>query len=154
MHVQIEQSHDMAFMTRMVNHPSIYPFIRDDSITGHVDCCVLNDSNSRSLRVMVDGQEAGFALLMRQGDGYELHSGLLPGFRGRIAIEAGKAVIDWVTKHNLCDRLTTWAWANARHVLLVTRILGFKEESRDDWPNPVNGQRVQRILFSLSINHS
>lgn len=154
MSVQVQLSQDTDFMNRMVNHPSIYPFIRDDSINGFVDCAVLDDSNSRRLRLLVDGREAGFALLMRRDDGYELHSGMLPEFRGRTAIAAGRAVIDWVTKQNLCDRLTTWAWANARHVLMVTRVLGFKEEARDDWPNPVNGQHVQRVLFSLSINHS
>jgi len=155
MNVSVQPSHDIMFLNRMVNHLDISPFIRDDRTTGKIDCSVLDASNSIILKIVVDECEAGFAILLKQVGAcqtYELHSGLLPGFRGSGAIAAGRAVIAWAKNFGLCQKLTTWAWEHARHVLLVTRRIGFQEERREDWPNTVNGKQVRRVIFAINFS--
>ena len=153
MTISVQPSDDMEFFNRVVNHPEISPFVRDDSVVGDIDCSQLNDSNSVKLKILADGADAGFFILIRQCPGqYELHSGLLPQYRGCNAVSAGRAIIAWARDSGICSRLTTWAWENARHVLLITRRIGFHEDSREDWPNTVNGQRVRRVLFSINFN--
>ena len=151
--ISVQPSDDMEFFNRMVNHPDIAPFVRDDSSTGYIDCSLLDDSNSVRLKILADDVDAGFAILINtRTDEYELHSGLLPQYRGRLAIAAGLAVIAWARASKVCSRLTTWAWENARHVLLITRRAGFQEERREDWPNTVNGMPVRRVLFAINFN--
>lgn len=151
--VSVQPSDDMAFFNRVVNHPEISPFVRDDMVVGDIDCSVLNDSNSVRLKIIVDKVDAGFAILIRMKAGeYELHSGLLSQYRGKIAVAAGLAIIAWARASNVCSRLTTWAWESARHVLLITRRIGFQEEARQDWPNTVHGKRVRRVIFAINFN--
>jgi hypothetical protein len=153
MQISVQPSQDMGFFNRMVNHPDISPFVRDDSVIGDIDCSMLDDSNSIRLKILADGSDAGFFILIHKLIGeYELHSGLLPQYRGRHAVSAGLAIIAWARDSGICSRLTTWAWEHARHVLLITRRVGFQEFAREYWPNPVNGQRVRRVLFSIDFN--
>jgi hypothetical protein len=153
MTISVQPSHDVEFFNRVVNHPEISPFVRDDLVTGDIDCSLLDDSNSVKLKILADGGDAGFFILIRKVAGeYELHSGLLPQYRGRHAVAAGRAIIAWARDSGICSRLTTWVWEHARHVLLITRRIGFHEDSREDWPNTVHGQRVRRVLFSINFN--
>lgn len=151
--ISLQPSNDNEFFNRVVNHPEISPFVRDDSVVGDIDCSPLNDSNSVRFKILADGVDAGFFILIRKLAGeYELHSGLLPQYRGCNAVSAGRAIIAWARDSGICSRLTTWAWEHARHVLLITRRIGFQEQSREDWPNTVHGQRVRRVLFSINFN--
>lgn len=153
MTISLQPSNDSEFFNWVVNHPDISPFVRDDSVVGNIDCSSLNDSNSVKLKILADGEDAGFFILIRKLAGeYELHSGLLRKYRGRHAVAAGLEIISWARTSGICSRLTTWAWEHALHVLLITRRIGFHEDSREDWPNTVNGQRVRRVLFSINFN--
>lgn len=154
MHVSVQPSRDIGFFNRMVNHPQISPHVRDDHIQGVIDLTPLNTGGNVFLRLGVGERDAGFAVLIRHGSIFELHSGLLPEFRGAVALSAGKAVLEWARKELRCEKLTTWAWEHARHVLLITRLLGFKEVHRADWPYTVEGRPVRRVDFSLALTNS
>lgn len=154
MDIQFQRSDDAAYFNRMTNHPSISPFIRDDVTQGELDFSKVDMNACHCLKCLVEGQEAGFAILIPTDEGLELHSGLLPQFRGRIAIEAGKELVRWAFTQTSCRKLTTWAWDSARHVLLVTKAIGFTEESRRDWPHTVNGKHVQQVHFTIDFDNS
>lgn len=154
MQISVQPSHDIGFFNRLVNHPEISPHVRDDRIKGAIDLAPLDTSENVFLRLGVDGRDVGFAVLIRHGSIFELHSGLLPEFRGAVAINAGKSVLNWVRNELRCEKLTTWAWEHARHVLLITRLLGFKEVNRADWPHTVEGRPVRRVDFSIALNNS
>ena len=153
MDIEFQRSSDAAYFNRMTNHPSISPFIRDDTTQGEIDFTNVDMERCHCLKCLIAGKEAGFAILIDTGDGLELHSGLLPEFRGRVAIEAGKKLVRWAMSQTNCRKLTTWAWDNARHVLLVTKAIGFAEESRRDWPHTVNGKHVQQVLFTIDFDN-
>lgn len=136
----------------MVNHPSIFPSIRDDRQVEPFDCEPLNTPQNLLLELWADGREAGFAILLRRGETiFEMHSGLLPEYRGRRAILIGKQIVSWVSVTKLVTKLTTFVWDSAKNVLFVTRAIGFKEDCRGPWPHTVNGRHVQQVSFSIDF---
>ena len=152
MSISVQPSHEVGLFNWMANHPEISPHVRDDRTKGAIDLTPLNTSENVFLHLGVDGRDAGFVVLIRHGQIFEMHSGILPEFRGATAFQIGRAVIDWVRNQLPCEQLTTWAWEHARHVRLVTRMLGFKEVNRVDWPYTVEGRSVRRVDFSLAFN--
>lgn len=153
MKIELQPSHDVGYFNRMVNHPEILPAVRDDRRTGALDLTALDDGNNILLKVLVDDREAGFIIMLvrPEEDALEMHSGMLPDFRGRIALEVGRRVIDWAVHQTSFRKLVTWAWDVARHTCFMARIIGFTEESRSDWPYTVAGKKVQRVLFNIDL---
>lgn len=150
MNISIQPSFDLGYFNRMINHPEISPYVRDDRYVNALDCSPLMEADGNVfLQISVDGEEAGFAIMIRMGDDeYEMHSGILPPFRGQIAVEAGRGVIEWMGEFG-AKCLRTFAWENARHVRLMARMVGFEEVSRQDWPYTVNQQSVRRINYAI-----
>lgn len=153
MSILVQPSREIGLFNWMANHPEISPYVRDDRTQGAIDLAPLNTSENVFLRVAVGNVDAGFAVLVRHGGIFEMHSGVLPEFRGSTTLAMGRAVIDWARNQLCCEELTTWAWEHARHVLLMTRLLGFKEVNRVDWPYTVGGRSVRRVDFSIAFNH-
>lgn len=151
--ITVYPTRDTAWLNRMVNHPDIAPHVRDDSTPPTIDVSPLADTKSVFLRIDCDGHEAGFAIFVFFGNGkYELHSGMLKAFRGRNALEAGRAVLRWMRDNTGCQEIMTWAFSCARNVILITRLLGFREITRFAWKKTVNGKSVDRVNYSLSAN--
>ncbi len=151
--IKVTSSRDFDYFNRMMNHPDIYPFVRDDSIDGQIDVSVLNKKANVFLKVEVDGHEAGFAFFVAKGVFcYEMHSGMLSDFRGAIAIKSGISVLDWMFVNTDAETISTFAWSSAKNVIFAARQVGFKEVSRSPWKSTVNGERIDRIVYSLSIS--
>lgn len=153
MDISVQPSHDIGFFNRLVNHPAISPHVRDDRYLGEIDFSLLDNGANILLKILVDGEPAGFVLLTDEHDGvYELHSGSLPGFRGSVARQIGRQVIEWVAENTDAGRLITCAWDNAKNVVFMARLVGFEEEHREQWPYTVHGKNVCRIVFSIDLN--
>jgi hypothetical protein len=153
MKILVQPTEDRDFLNRMVNRPEIFPFVTDDRHVMPLDCSSLHTEQNFILRVTVDDVEAAFAAFLDRGKGtYEMHSGVLPEFRrGGLVVKMGRAVVEWMMTHTNCTLLITWAWAHAKHVRLMTRLIGFKEGVHEEWPYPVGGERVTRIHYALPL---
>lgn len=147
----VHPTRDTEWLNRMVNHPDIAPHVRDDATPPSIDVSPLAHTPSVFLRIDCDGHEAGFAIFIWfDGEKYELHSGMLKAFRGRNALEAGRAVLRWMRENTACREIVTWAFSCARHVVVIIRLLGFTETNRSKWLATVNGQAVDRVNYSMS----
>jgi RimJ/RimL family protein N-acetyltransferase len=154
MQISVQPSHDIGFFNRLVNHPEISPHVRDDRYLGEIDFSLLDNGANILLKILSDDEPAGFALLTdEQDDTYELHSGILPGFRGSIARQIGRQVVNWVAENTNANRLITCAWDNAKNVVFMARLVGFEEQHREQWPYTVHGENVCRVVFSIDLNH-
>lgn len=153
MHVEFQRSDDVAYFNRMTNDPDISPFIRDDATPGELDFSRVDMSAAQLVKILVDGREAGFAILIDVDGDPELHSGLLPEFRGRTAIVVGRELVKWVSRNTKGRRLTTWAWDTAKNVLLVAKAIGFTESARVRWPNTVNGKPVKQVHLEINLSN-
>lgn len=148
--ITVRPSRDIAIFNRLINHPEISPHVRDDSTTGELNIASLNTHSNFFLRVDANDHPVGFVLMLARGAGvYEQHSGLLKAYRGHNALRAGKEVLRWMFLNTDCATVSTWAWSSAKHVMLMARYLGFVEESRSKWPQTVNGQSVDRVIYSM-----
>lgn len=152
MEVVLKHSTDAERLNWLVNHPTITDGVRDDSNVGDLDLSPFLGPESPHifLHIFVDGMEAGFFFLANFGAFYELHSGLLPEFRGRIALQCGREMQKWVFAHTYTNELRTWAWSTSKHVLLLAKVAGFSETSRNVHPVPVNGFLVERVSMTLT----
>lgn len=153
MKIELQPSHDVGYFNRMVNHPAISPFVRDDRYLGEIDFAVLDTGGNIFLKLLVDGEGAGFILLTDEHDNtYEMHSGVLPEFRGAVARNLGHQVIRWIAENTSANKLITCAWDNAKNVILMARLVGFHEDRRELWPYTVHGKNVSRVVFSIDLN--
>lgn len=152
MEIVLKHSTDAARLNWLVNHPTITDGVRDDSNVGNIDMTPFLDDGSPHvfLHIFVDGMEAGFFFLAHFGEFYELHSGFLPEFRGRIALKAAKEMQKWLFSHTYTNELRTWAWSTSRNVLLLAKMAGFSETHRTIHPVPVNGFLVERVALTLT----
>lgn len=154
MNLELQRSHDLDYLNRMVNHPSILPFIHDDTqdVAKGVNLSVDTDQNIL-IKPLVDGKEAGFFMLLANGNEIELHSGVLPEFRGIVSIQLGKMLIKWVADNTNYEKLTTWAWDFAKNVIWAIKKVGFTEENRFNYPNTVNGRNALKINYSINLSN-
>ena len=151
--ITVVQTSDMSWLNRMVNHPDIAPHVRDDSSPETIDISQLSETQSVFLRIDANGTPVGFGIFVFLGnDTYELHSGMLKGFRGSNALDAGRKGLCWMRDNTGCREITTWAFSCAKNVMIITRMLGFREVSRSPWPATVCGLRVDRVNYSISTD--
>lgn len=150
--IAIKQSHDVGFFNRMVNHPAISPFVRDDTSPAVIDCTPFDTPDNVMLEIHVDGNEAGFAVMVRKAkEIFEMHSGILPEFRANNLRVIGREIMRWMMQNTPCKELQTYAWSTAKNVIVAARLIGFQEISREDWPNTVAGSHVLRVNFSTQL---
>lgn len=127
--------------------------MRDDSSNGNFDLSSLNNYANIFLRIDSGSDAAGFIFMLSCGSGvYEQHSGLLKSYRGHNALRAGREALRWMFLNTDCTTIATWSWSNAKHVMMMARLLRFSEEGRTTWPNKVNGASVDRVIFSQTIS--
>lgn len=150
--ISVSQSREMAVFNWLVNHPEIAPHVKDDSNTGKIDVSALNNGVNDFMCVEWNGKPIGFAIMIRVGDGvFEMHSGILEAYRGQRALDAGREVLKWMFLNTDCEKVTTWAWSSARHVMLMARVLGFTQSSRSSWPNTVHRETVDRVNYEQTF---
>lgn len=151
--ISVVPTKDIQAINRLINHPDIAPHVRDDSIPlGQVDISCLNPDTNAFFLVMDSEQPVGFVIMLGLGcHVYEQHSGMLKTHRGHNALRAGREVLRLMFESTDCLTISTWAWASAKHVIRMAKALGFVEGQRMMWPNTVNGQRMERVMFSQSI---
>jgi len=150
--ITVTPTRDFAIINELANHPDIAPHIKDDSSDAPIDASVLNHKANIFLLVRINGRPEGFAIFMGRGvSTYEMHSGITKGHRGATALEAARQALEWIFTNTEAEMVSTWAWSAARNVIMMARWLGFNEDMRVAWPNTVGGEKVDKIIFSMSL---
>lgn len=119
----IRRETDATLVNRIANHPSVLPHF-DLAGTGALDfaeCVAASDQYV----VLSDGAACCCLLEWSAPGVWQAHTMMLPGVRGRDAIEAAKAMSAW-----MFDYGATMLWGQTptilRHVLLFNRKVGFE----------------------------
>ncbi len=120
----------MDFINYTFDHPDIQPFLNDDlSIGQRTDPKpILNLKNNLALFLIpeCDGEKIGFFFFHQWNSiCYEVHSAILPEYRGSISIEAAIKAKDWMFSNTVCMKIVTHVpFFNRRAYALIVRMGG------------------------------
>ncbi len=126
--VRVEPTSDADLINAVIRHPSIYHLVSDDLSppAQKLDAAPLILHNAYLfLRVVADGETAGLYTLQRHnGILYEVHTCILPRFRGQVAKQAAQELIAWMFLNTDCMKLITHVPAFNRLALRYAKEAG------------------------------
>ena len=117
----LERTHDATLINLIVNDPDVRPFVGPLEI-GEID---LTDAAARPEHWFLLGEHGGFGLIWTAPNVHEVHTFILPSGRGKWAIEAAEAMIDFARK-NGDTMLWTKIPPELKHVGAYARMMGMK----------------------------
>ena len=119
--IALELCDDLALLESIAHDPAIWSSVHDDRAPN-----ALSQTNRLYLLVKHGSDVAGFfALDCLAGESVEVHTCLLPKYRGRIAFDAGKALIDCVFNRLNQRKILTQVPAFNRAALVYAMKCGF-----------------------------
>ncbi len=100
------------------------------------------------LRVLADGVPSGCWWLIWAGDKVEAHTAL--DLRGRDAVRATKAAIQWVWDNTGAAAIGSYAWSDSPAVSWFCRAVGMKAGETAKWPATRDGAAVDITYFNIN----
>lgn len=130
--ISIEQTFDVPFIHRVMSHPAIFPMVTDDSaesITPETVKAILDTRGEfMFFRVRDVGDDMGLFMYQKHSAAhYEIHTCILPEYRGPKAYEAGHAIVAWLWANTCAGVISTYVPERDRAVRLFAKAIGFKE---------------------------
>ncbi len=123
---------ELEYVDFVMRHPSIYPHISDDLSpeAGEFTAApLLMGPRIIFLRPVVEGFGAGVFLFHPWNSvTYEVHSCVLPGFRGKTAVEASRLAAAWMFENTGCRKIITQIPARNRAAYALAHRAGFRAE--------------------------
>lgn len=133
--------------------PEIYSAMADDSCPknpAELENEDIDASDTIFLGVERDGNRVGIFWFIRDRDGYEVHTGLLPGCRGSLAVEAAHAGMEWIFTNTDAKFIQSYAWSDQPQVRWFCHRVGMTETGTGPWPNTRNGHTVSITHYSIT----
>ena len=119
----LAENHEDA--TRIITHPDIYPYVRDDGSLPPDEYVVHKDITAL---VVYDPEPIACSILYpRNTVTYEIHTQTLPDGRSW-SFEYGRAMLAWIWENMPIQRLIATIPADNRKALLYTLRIGFEIE--------------------------
>ncbi len=122
---------DLEFVTMVMNHPDIKPYLGGDVAKGiMIDYGTFLQHEAFYFGIpIMNGEKIGvFAANPISPIMYLCHDAILPEFRGKIAIEAGKEAVSWMFKNTKVLKLIFLIPVIYRHSHLFALKVGGKPE--------------------------
>lgn len=142
---QIQRTFDATELNRVVNHPSIYPWVRGTSV-GALDLTPLVENTSN---VLLQGEHGSIFFQMLQGGLYEAHTQVLPNGRGKWAAEMVRSALHWMFSRTDCVEVVTKCPYRAAKALAVSVGLKFEFTARLGWVR--NGVPCPCDVYAIRI---
>jgi hypothetical protein len=151
--ITVEKTTDESYIKSVFLNPAIYADMKDDSCPDEPE--VLGHANIMSIpgffiKALVGGVPAGAWWLIWKGDEVEAHTALLDNCRGRDAIRATKAAIEWVWANTKAAAITSYAWSDAPAVNWFCRAVGMAPTTTAPWPSTRCGHAVTITYFKIN----
>jgi hypothetical protein len=122
----IHPSTDADFLNRVINHPSVHPWV-SLGLKGDLDISALVADPAN---VFLANEWGGFLLVRKADYVYELHTQFLPAGRGRPALDAGREGCAYMFTRTDCLRMDTYIQIDNVAAKRYARMVGFREWGR------------------------
>ncbi len=144
---------DLGYVNGVMRHPSIYPHISDDLCPKAKDFTaepMLWSPQAIFLRPVIEGFGAGVFLFHPWNSvTYEVHSCVLPGFRGKLSVEASVRAAEYMFKNTGCRKIVTQVPAWNRAAYALAHRAGFRAEGVNRKSFLRNGILYDQALLGL-----
>lgn len=145
---------DAAFIRGLYSDPEIFDAVSDDYSPkpSEIDYAAFLESPLLyALIPMLDGQGVGCLVFIPwNGVTYELHTIILPAFRGKTAVDAAKAAGQWMFDHTRCMKVVTHVpMGNLPAITLAIRC-GMKQEGINRRSYLKNGKLIDQYIYGFS----
>lgn len=128
---------DATNLTRIANHPDVFPWLGSPGKAGELD---LSGVICNLATITLEGPHGGFVLTGNAPGEYEAHSLFLPEGRGEAAVAMAEAGFRYLFTATDCERVVTKVPAGNKAAASLARRVGFTTlfERADAWQG-VNG---------------
>lgn len=146
--MKLERHFDAKQINEVINHPSVYPWVRG-LIDGPLD---LSPALADRGNVLLMGKHGGILFDRHQSGLYEAHTSVLPEGRGAWCLEMVHAALHWMFTRTDCVEVTTRVPKGNLAARALTRAAGlsFRFNHPQGWA--FQGQIIPADVFSLTIH--
>lgn len=149
MDVRIEPFDDLQQILTVVTHPAVIDGVRDDGPSPTLDG--LRQANLLWLAIRLGQELAGcYALVLHSQVMAEIHTCILPQFRGVVAQVAAQRLFDWVFANTSCEKLITLVPKFNRPALLYAIHAGMRRQGLITASFRRDGVLHDQVLLGLS----
>ncbi len=141
--IEVAPTRDVAYIDSVLT--TLLPLINTDQCRDPVPAALFVDKPEfRFLKVSVDGVPAGLVMMVLN----EVHTCFLEPLRGKLALKAGKAVLDWIWKNTDLLCITSYSYAHRPEVAWFAKAMGFREDRTYDDGSTFDGLHSLRTDYS------
>lgn len=122
---------DADEINAMFKHPEIFPYISDDSIEiDNIDVTkALENDDIYFLSPILQDKKIGFFMCVKQNAvSCEVHSGVLPEYRGGVGLQGAKLAVDWIFRNTDFMKINTLVPVSNKKAYYFANAVGFKNE--------------------------
>jgi RimJ/RimL family protein N-acetyltransferase len=147
----IRRSYDEEFLYNTMMHPSVHPYILDDSSMDDLDINpIINSKNWFFLVPEVDEEPIGFFMCNPVNFvTWEIHVAILPKFRGKIAKLGAIGAIRWMFTHTTCKKIIARISVTNKAAINFAKKAGLTEEGISQKSFSVGGKLYDEIMFGI-----
>lgn len=149
--MRIERTANPGLVRFVVTHPAIYPHISDDHSPAADEYEPVIAEGIYWLACASGDDLAGlFMAHPWNGATYEIHTCILPPFRGPAAREATAAVLAWLFTQTRCQKVVTHVPATNRAAYRLATDSGLKDEGLNRRSFLKGGELIDQHLLGIT----
>lgn len=144
---------DLEYVNYVITHPSIYPFVSDDGSppVGSFDASnTLKLEGIYFMKPVIDNKEIGLFFLHPWNTiCYEVHTCILPEYRGKMAVRACKELKDYMFSNTPCMKIVTHIPVNNKPAQILATQAGMEKEGINSASFLKDGVVIDQLLFGI-----
>lgn len=146
--MKVERTHDMALVASIMGHPSIFRHIAEDGIDEPEP---VDHPGFYWMQAKIAGKVAGLFLVHANSSVcYEMHTMILPEFRGAQASCAAQALLTWAFTTTPCRKMVTRIPDYNRAALRFAEANGMRQEGVNRASYLKDGLLIDQIMLGIT----
>lgn len=149
--ITIEETRDFALVRSIFTDPKIYERAAEDGAISREDFQPCQLLGIHYVVIKLGGTPAGVWMLVpHSAVCFEIHTAILPWFRGRPALTAVALLKEWLWSSTACLRLITNVPAYNREAAMFSRMAGMTLFGNNERSFLKDGKLHDQLMFGLS----
>ena len=154
MTIRITRTYDIVAIDEILTHPKIYPHISDDS-SSPVDTFTSESLVANPHVIFVAARKAGefmgvFMFVKTNAVSYEVHSAVLPEFRGKLTPLMARGALKWMFDHTECLKVDTKVPSKNRLAKKLAEVAGMTYEGTQRMSFLKDGKLYDQLLYGIT----
>ena len=152
--ISVCRTHDYTEIDKIFKHEEIYPHVSDDYSNNPEDMDTELAASNEALffiKSEVDENLAGmFMYHPHNGVLYEVHSAVLPEYRGAISVEMALMSLQWMFKNTNCKKVITYVPRGNKPAFALARRVGMIVEGVNRLSIMKNGKLIDQKVLGIT----